>query len=345
MVFKFWASLAILSLTCSSNFIIDNVEGRQFPAAGVNDNERFFLPRPFPSIPISPPLIPRVPLPPVVIPGVPPLPRLPPLPFPIPRPPIGVTIPPLLPSTTTPNIAVSVALICNWCFVGHCICKLQVYILFSKKPFLVFLESSGYSQEDVLLQKAKAGIQNASFDKDSKYFLLLIRGTHSIKDTLTAASGVVVPFLSFILHDDGISNLVLVFAYCGMVVAARWIAQLNTPFFLKALDNYPDYKVKGQGYGEFNDIRSITIMVDYIVPAVLQQLGVLKYSSKLAKLIVANNEIDSGSEEEVKLWTCSIYAVERMKELINKKLGKQVLLNSFDISSNLVLVYFLLVFQ
>ncbi|XP_048319459.2 uncharacterized protein LOC125418845 isoform X1 [Ziziphus jujuba] len=77
-------------------------------------------------------------------------------------------------------------------------------------------------------------------------------------------------------------------------------------------------------------------MVDYIVPTVLQQLGMLKYSSKLAKLIVANNEIDSGSDEEVKLWTCSIYAVERMKELISKKSGKQVL-------SNLVLVYFLLV--
>ncbi|XP_060674062.1 uncharacterized protein LOC125418845 isoform X2 [Ziziphus jujuba] len=72
-------------------------------------------------------------------------------------------------------------------------------------------------------------------------------------------------------------------------------------------------------------------MVDYIVPTVLQQLGMLKYSSKLAKLIVANNEIDSGSDEEVKLWTCSIYAVERMKELISKKSGKQVL-------SNLVLV-------
>ncbi|KAH7529262.1 hypothetical protein FEM48_Zijuj05G0165800 [Ziziphus jujuba var. spinosa] len=87
-------------------------------------------------------------------------------------------------------------------------------------------------------------IQNASFDRDSKYFLLLIRGTHSIKDTLTAASGVVVPFLSFILHDGGISNLVLAFAYSGIVVAACWIAKVNTPSFLKALNDYPDYKVK-----------------------------------------------------------------------------------------------------
>lgn len=81
-------------------------------------------------------------------------------------------------------------------------------------------------------------------------------------------------------------------------------------------------------------------MADYIVPAVLQQLGVLKYSSTLAKLIEANNEIDSGSEEEVELRACSIYAVEKMKELISEKSGKQVWLNSFDIASNLVIVYF-----
>lgn len=85
---------------------------------------------------------------------------------------------------------------------------------------------------------------------------------------------------------------------------------------------------EGQGYGEFNDIGSITIMADYIVPAVLQQLGVLKYSSNLAKLIKANIEIDSGSEEEVELRACSIYAVERMKELISIKSGKQVGLNN-----------------
>lgn len=35
---------------------------------------------------------------------------------------------------------------------------LTICMLFSKKPFLVFLESAGYSQEDVLLQKPKAGV-------------------------------------------------------------------------------------------------------------------------------------------------------------------------------------------
>lgn len=86
---------------------------------------------------------------------------------------------------------------------------------------------------------------------------------------------------------------------------------------------------KGQGYGEFNDIGSITMFADYIVPAVLQQLGVLKYSSTLANTIEACGEIGAGTEEEVELRACSIYAVEKMRELLSIKSGKQVGKNYF----------------
>ncbi|KAF8404902.1 hypothetical protein HHK36_009797 [Tetracentron sinense] len=88
---------------------------------------------------------------------------------------------------------------------------------------------------------------------------------------------------------------------------------------------------KGQGYGEFSDIGSVTIFADYIVPAVLRQLGVLKYSSTLASIIEANSEIGSGSEEEVELRACSVYAVEKMRELIKIKSGKQVLSVELDL--------------
>lgn len=86
---------------------------------------------------------------------------------------------------------------------------------------------------------------------------------------------------------------------------------------------------KGQGYGDFEDISSITIFADYIVPAVLQQLGVLRYRSSLDNIIKKNTEIVSGSEEEVELRACSVYAVEKIKELISKKTGKQVGLAHF----------------
>ncbi|CAK9328962.1 unnamed protein product [Citrullus colocynthis] len=125
-------------------------------------------------------------------------------------------------------------------------------MLFSKKPFPIFLESAGYSQEEVLIQKPKAGILKPAFtiirDSNSKCFLLLIRGTHSIKDTLTAVTGAVVPFHHSVLHDGGISNLILGYAHFGMVAAARWIAKLSTPFLLKGLDDFPDYKIKIVGH-------------------------------------------------------------------------------------------------
>lgn len=125
---------------------------------------------------------------------------------------------------------------------------LTLGILFSKKPFPVFLESAGYSEADVLLQKPKAGLLKPAFtiinDHGTKCFLLLIRGTHSIKDTLTAATGAVVPFHHSVLHDGGISNLILGYAHCGMVAAARWIAKLSTPYLIKALRDHPDYNIK-----------------------------------------------------------------------------------------------------
>ncbi|KAF8401416.1 hypothetical protein HHK36_012355 [Tetracentron sinense] len=129
---------------------------------------------------------------------------------------------------------------------------LTLCMLFSKKPFPVFLESAGYSKEDVLLQEPKAGLLKPAFtilcDRRSKCFLLLIRGTHSIKDTLTAATGAVVPFHHSVLHEGGVSNLILGYAHCGMVAAARWIAKLSTPCLLKVLGEYPDYKIKIIGH-------------------------------------------------------------------------------------------------
>ncbi|XP_022715300.1 uncharacterized protein LOC111274706 isoform X2 [Durio zibethinus] len=85
-------------------------------------------------------------------------------------------------------------------------------------------------------------------DHKTKCFLLLIRGTHSIKDTLTAATGAVVPFHHSVVQEGGVSDLVLGYAHCGMVAAARWIAKLATPCLIKALGQYPSYKVKIVGH-------------------------------------------------------------------------------------------------
>ncbi|ESW26310.1 hypothetical protein PHAVU_003G108400 [Phaseolus vulgaris] len=129
---------------------------------------------------------------------------------------------------------------------------LTLCMLFSKKPFPEFLDSAGFSQDQVLLHSPKAELLKPAFtiihDMQSRCFLLLIRGTHSIKDTLTAATGAMVPFHHSILNDGQISNLVLGHAHCGMVAAARWIAKVCTPTLLKALDECPDSKVKIVGH-------------------------------------------------------------------------------------------------
>ncbi|XP_004510512.1 uncharacterized protein [Cicer arietinum] len=123
---------------------------------------------------------------------------------------------------------------------------------FSKKPFPSFLEEVGYTDENVLLREPKAGILKPAFtiiaDHEMRCFLLLIRGTHSIKDTLTAVTGSVVPFHHTVVHQGGVSDLVLGYAHCGMVAAARWIAKLATPCLLEALGHYPDYEVKIVGH-------------------------------------------------------------------------------------------------
>ncbi|XP_073293854.1 uncharacterized protein [Primulina huaijiensis] len=81
----------------------------------------------------------------------------------------------------------------------------------------------------------------------------------------------------------------------------------------------------------FPGFRDHTVYKDYIIPAVLQQLGVLKFSSALSHAIMSNVEIHSGSEEEVELRACSVHAVEEIRESIHRKSGKHVLSVELDL--------------
>ncbi|KAK3164227.1 hypothetical protein QOZ80_1AG0014410 [Eleusine coracana subsp. coracana] len=129
---------------------------------------------------------------------------------------------------------------------------IDLCFLFSKKPFPVFCELAGFSQEDVIIEEPKAGILKPAHtilrDECTKSFLVLIRGTHSMKDTLTAATGAVVPFHHSLLDEGGVSKLVLGYAHCGMVAAARWIAKSITPSLCEAVRQYPGYQIKIVGH-------------------------------------------------------------------------------------------------
>jgi len=54
----------------------------------------------------------------------------------------------------------------------------------------------------------------------------------------------VVPFHHTIFGTDGVSKLILGYAHCGMLAAARWIAAKSSQKIIEALKEYPTYQVK-----------------------------------------------------------------------------------------------------
>uniref|UniRef100_A0A0E0MNG0 Fungal lipase-like domain-containing protein n=1 Tax=Oryza punctata TaxID=4537 RepID=A0A0E0MNG0_ORYPU len=138
---------------------------------------------------------------------------------------------------------------------------LKLCMYFSKKPYKVFMEFGGYDEGDVLIKKSKARLMKPSFtvvrDRSAKCFLLFIRGAISVKDRLTAATGAEVPFHHVVAQDGHVSKLVLGHAHCGMVVAARWIANQAIPCLNEAVAQFPDYGVKIIGHSMGAGIAAI----------------------------------------------------------------------------------------
>ncbi|KAL3009718.1 hypothetical protein AAZX31_07G099200 [Glycine max] len=121
--------------------------------------------------------------------------------------------------------------------------------------FRVFLLAAGIPNEDVLLRKKRARILKPALtvirDKESKCLLVFIRGTQSLKDTLTDAIGAPVSFNHFICNDDGElkrNNKVAGHGHRGMVAAARWIKKHCTTILLEDLRRHPDFQIKIVGH-------------------------------------------------------------------------------------------------
>ncbi|KAL2348865.1 hypothetical protein Fmac_002865 [Flemingia macrophylla] len=130
-------------------------------------------------------------------------------------------------------------------------------MLFSKKGFRSKLSAAGLFIDDILHRQTCAKILVPAFtivrDRESKCLLVFIRGTQSLKDTLTDAMGAPVPFEhKFICGrgDDGEvrRSIISGHAHSGMLTAADWIEQICTPKLLKALRDYPDFKIKIVGH-------------------------------------------------------------------------------------------------
>lgn len=67
---------------------------------------------------------------------------------------------------------------------------------------------------------------------------------------------------------------------------------------------------EGRQWGAFHDLERLTTFADYQVPRVLRALGVLRYSAELADRVDRHKLIDQGSEAEVEIRACTVWAVE-----------------------------------
>ncbi|KAK7366997.1 hypothetical protein VNO80_09002 [Phaseolus coccineus] len=87
-------------------------------------------------------------------------------------------------------------------------------------------------------------------DKEAKCLFVFIRGTRSIKDTLTDAIGAPVSFNHFICSDGELkkNNVISGHGHRGMVAAAGWIKKHCTPKLLDELRQYPDFQIKIVGH-------------------------------------------------------------------------------------------------
>ncbi|CAG8441665.1 3124_t:CDS:10 [Ambispora leptoticha] len=76
----------------------------------------------------------------------------------------------------------------------------------------------------------------------------------------------------------------------------------------------------GLGYGTFHDIDEITMFADYRVPQALHHLQALSYSPFLKATLDNYTLLENGSQLEIEIRGCSIWAVELIRRHITQKL-------------------------
>jgi len=84
----------------------------------------------------------------------------------------------------------------------------------------------------------------------------------------------------------------------------------------------------GRKWGNFIDIDKLTAFADYKLPQVLRRLEVLHYEPSLAYIVDRQTPILSGAAQEVEIRANTIWAVELIKQELNR-MGKS--LHAFEI--------------
>lgn len=75
----------------------------------------------------------------------------------------------------------------------------------------------------------------------------------------------------------------------------------------------------GGSWGSFHDLDELTAFADYKLPQVLRHLGIISYEAGLAARIQRLAHIPPGSAEEVEIRAATIWAVELLREELNRR--------------------------
>jgi hypothetical protein len=111
--------------------------------------------------------------------------------------------------------------------------------------------------------------------------------------------------------SDRISSFKDVAAYQGRKVFFYKRAQLF------AADLHGAFE--GKDWGAFHDLEELTAFADYKLPQVLRHVGILEYAKPLAEKVDQSALLEPGSREEVEIRSNTIWAVERLREMLRGK--------------------------
>jgi hypothetical protein len=107
--------------------------------------------------------------------------------------------------------------------------------------------------------------------------------------------------------------------------------ELEVPFYKRAQITAADlHRAFGDGrFGRFDDLDSLTLFADNLVPHVLRCAGVLVYAESLANRIEAEELIPVHSPEEVEIRAVAVEAVERIVAVL-ARLGRPTTAHVLD---------------
>ncbi|GCF07680.1 queuosine 5'-phosphate N-glycosylase/hydrolase [Dictyobacter arantiisoli] len=85
----------------------------------------------------------------------------------------------------------------------------------------------------------------------------------------------------------------------------------------------------GKGWGAITNQDQLTIFADYKLPQVLRDYNVLEYQTELAQRVDNQELIPAGSEEEVEIRACTIWACELLRRALQQQ-GRRVTAAEID---------------